>query len=146
MAPRDEDAVDKIFSGCLENLPPLSSKVTIWYLFGVDQKYSNIAPLVVGCQNFYQLHLHGHVDGEEHLDGVGLPQDQGVLQGEARAGVPGGGHEVGGQGRDDQRAHDHRPLHERAQGLSEVQHGTKLHLLWSSEVRIPAHSVRDRHR
>ena len=27
MAPRDEDAVDKIFSGCLENLPPLSSKV-----------------------------------------------------------------------------------------------------------------------
>lgn len=27
MAPRDEEAVDKIFSGCLENLPPLSSKV-----------------------------------------------------------------------------------------------------------------------
>ena len=27
MAPRDEDAVDKIFAGCLENLPPLSSKV-----------------------------------------------------------------------------------------------------------------------
>ena len=27
MAHRDEDDVDKIFSGCLENLPPLSSKV-----------------------------------------------------------------------------------------------------------------------
>ena len=42
-------------------------------------------------QDLYQLHLHRHVDGEEHVDGVGLPQDQGVLQGEARAGVPGGG-------------------------------------------------------
>ena len=28
---------------------------------------------------------------------------------------PGGGHEMGSEGRDDRRAHDHRPLHERAQ-------------------------------
>ena len=27
MAPRDEEAVDKIFAGSMENLPPLSSKV-----------------------------------------------------------------------------------------------------------------------
>ena len=52
----------------------------------------------VGCQDLYELHLHRHVDGEEHTDGVRLPQDQGVLPGEARAGVPGGGHEVGGEG------------------------------------------------
>ena len=93
MAPRDEDAVDKIFSGCLENLPPLSSKV----VNGVKKKLKSLN-LVIGRQNIYQLDLHGHVDGAEHLDGVGVPQDQGVLQGEARAGVPGGGHEVGGQG------------------------------------------------
>ena len=27
MAPKDEKEVDKIFAGCLDNLPPLSSKV-----------------------------------------------------------------------------------------------------------------------
>ena len=27
MAPRDEKTVDNIFAGCLDNLPPLSSKV-----------------------------------------------------------------------------------------------------------------------
>ena len=74
-------------------------------------------------QDLYQLHLHRHVDGEEHVDGVGLPQDQGVLQGEARAGVSGGGHEVGSEGRDDKRARHHCPLHERAPWLSEVLHG-----------------------
>ena len=60
-----------------------------------------------GGANLHQLNLHGHVDGEEHPDGVRLPQDQGVLQREARAGVPGGGHAVGSAGRDDRRAHDH---------------------------------------
>ena len=44
---------------------------------------------VAGGANLHQLHLHWHADGEEHPDGVGLPQDQGVLQGEARARVPG---------------------------------------------------------
>ena len=61
----------------------------------------------LGCPDLHQLNLHGHVDGEEHPDGVRLPQDQGVLQREARAGVPGGGHEVGSARRDDRRAHDH---------------------------------------
>ena len=51
-----------------------------------------------GCENLHQLNLHRHVDGEEHIDGVCLPQDQGVLQGETWVGVPSGGHEVGGQG------------------------------------------------
>ena len=42
-----------------------------------------------GGEDIHQLHLHGHVDGEEHVDGVRLPQDQGVLQGKARTRVPG---------------------------------------------------------
>ena len=90
--------------------------------------------VISGCPDLHELHLHGHVDGEEHPDGVRVPQDQGVLPGEARAGVPGGGHEVGGQGRDDGRAHDHRPLHERAPRLSEVLHGAKLYLFRGTEV------------
>ena len=61
----------------------------------------------LGGPYLHQLHVHGHADGEEHIDGVRLPQDQGVLQGEARSGVPGGRHAVGRQGRDDRRAHDH---------------------------------------
>ena len=65
---------------------------------------------------------------------MGLPQDQGVLQGEARPGVSGGGHEVGSEGRDDQRAHDDLSLYERAAGLSEVLHGAELYLFRSSEV------------
>ena len=60
-----------------------------------------------GGANLHQFNLHGHADGEEHPDGVRLPQDQGVLQREARAGVPGGGHAVGSARRDDRRAHDH---------------------------------------
>ena len=67
---------------------------------------------LTGCQDLHKLHFHWHVDGEEHLDGVCLPQDQGVLQGEAWAGVPGGGHEVGGQGRDDRWTHDNCSLYE----------------------------------
>ena len=39
-----------------------------------------------GCSHLHQLDLHGHADGEEHLDGVGLPKDQGILQ---RAAWPG---------------------------------------------------------
>ena len=36
MAPKDEKAVDKIFAGCLDNLPPLSSKVVEFQLlFGL---------------------------------------------------------------------------------------------------------------
>ena len=42
-----------------------------------------------GGAHLHQLHLHRHVDGEEHVDGVRLPQDQGVLQREAWTGVPG---------------------------------------------------------
>ena len=94
-----------------------------------------------GGEDIHQLHLHGHVDGEEHVDGVRLPQDQGVLPGEARAGVPGGRHEVGGEGRDDGRAHDHGPLHERAARLSEVLHGTKLYLFRCTKVSSPLTSL-----
>ena len=45
--------------------------------------------LDVGGEDLHQLHLHRHVDGEEHLDGVRLPQDQGVLPGETRSRVSG---------------------------------------------------------
>ena len=62
----------------------------------------------VGGANLHQLHVHGHVDGEEHVDGVRLPEDQGVLSRETRPRVPSGGHAVGGARRDDRRAHDHR--------------------------------------
>ena len=42
-----------------------------------------------GCENLHELHLHWHVDGEEHFDGVGVSQDQGILQRETWAGVSG---------------------------------------------------------
>ncbi len=42
-----------------------------------------------GGEDIHKFHLHGHADGEEHANGVGLPQDKGVLQGEARTGVSG---------------------------------------------------------
>ena len=66
----------------------------------------------------------------------------------------GGRYEVGCEGRDDGRAHDHGErkqqesegrlftitstgsLHERTAWVPEIQHGTQLHLLWSSKVRI----------
>ena len=73
-------------------------KTVIFFSLGVSD---GVLLDCVGCEDLHELHLHGHVDGEEHLDGVRLPQDQGVLQGEARPGVPGGGHEVGREGRDD---------------------------------------------
>ena len=72
-----------------------------WILIAVCHKVFS------GGENLHQLDLHWHADGEEHPDGVRLPQDQGVLQGEARAWVPGGRHEVGGARRDDRRAHDY---------------------------------------
>ena len=53
--------------------------------------------LIIGGSDLHELDLHGHVDGEEHLDGVCLPQDQGILPGEAWSGVPSGGHEMGSQ-------------------------------------------------
>ena len=77
---------------------------------------TTLKKLWLGGADLHELDLHRHVDGEEHPDGVRLPEDQGVLQGEARTGVPGGGvpgrplgggHAVGGEGRDDGRAHDH---------------------------------------
>ena len=34
----------------------------------------------IGGEDLHELHLHGHVDGEEHPHGVRLSQDQGVLQ------------------------------------------------------------------
>ena len=78
-----------------------------------------------GGENLHQLDLHWHADGAQHPDGVRLPQDQGVLQGEARAWVPGGRHEVGGARRDDRRAHDYgeekkEESEERRRGMDEV--------------------------
>ena len=75
MAPRDEKTVDNIFAGCLDNLPPLSSKVTSATLV------HEMCFCLSGCPHIHKLNLHGHVDGEKHLDGVGLPKDQGILQG-----------------------------------------------------------------
>ncbi len=55
--------------------------------------FSHVTPhpanLCSGGEDIHKLHLHGHADGEEHANGVGLPQDQGVLQGEAWTGVSG---------------------------------------------------------
>ena len=76
MAPRDEEAVDKIFAGSLDNLPPLSSKVC--NLLSDISKPPSI--ILKGCQNLHQLYIHRHAYGEEHTYGVGLPQDQGILQ------------------------------------------------------------------
>ena len=87
--------MDRIFAGNLDGLPPLSSKVHQHQMQIEDQIN------FVGCADLHKLHLHRHVDGEEHTDGIRLPQDQGVLPGEARARVPGGGHALGCQGRDD---------------------------------------------
>ena len=42
-----------------------------------------------GGSNIYKLNFHRHVDGEEYSHGVGLPQDYGILQRKAWAGVPG---------------------------------------------------------
>ena len=81
MAPRDEKTVDNIFAGCLDNLPPLSSKV-LTFIFVLCQVMLSSS----GCSHLHQLDLHRHADGEEHLDGVGLPKDQGILQ---RAAWPG---------------------------------------------------------
>ena len=42
-----------------------------------------------GGAHLHQFDVHGHVDGEEHVDGVRLPQDQGVLQRETWTGISG---------------------------------------------------------
>lgn len=44
---------------------------------------------IAGGEDLYQLHIHGHADGEEHPHGIRLPQDQRVLPGKARLGIPG---------------------------------------------------------
>ena len=80
MAPRDEKTVDNIFAGCLDNLPPLSSKVISVFNCAVAL-FHGMRFCFSGCSHFHQLDLHGHADGEKHVDGVGLPKDQGILQG-----------------------------------------------------------------
>ena len=42
-----------------------------------------------GGAHLHQFDVHGHVDGEEHVDGVRLPQDQGILQRETWTGISG---------------------------------------------------------
>jgi len=51
--------------------------------------YDCIIFIFQGCADIHKLNLHGHVDGEEHVDGIRLPKDKGVLQGETWTGVPG---------------------------------------------------------
>ena len=85
--PRDEETVDRIFAGNLDGLPPLSSKV-----FFRLQYLCHSFDLFQGGAYLHQFHLHWHVDGEEHVDGIRLSQDQGVLPWEARTGIPGFGH------------------------------------------------------
>ena len=88
--PRDEETVDRIFAGNLDGLPPLSSKVFCLSIFFCSFfVFFHSFYLFQGGAYLHQFHLHGHVDGEEHADGVRLPQDQGVLPREAWAGVPG---------------------------------------------------------
>ena len=73
----------------------MSREIKLWTR---DQILTKVHVLLLtGGPDLHELDLHGHVDGEEHLDGVCLPQDQGILQREARSGVPSGGHEMGGQ-------------------------------------------------
>ena len=85
--PRDEETVDRIFAGNLDGLPPLSSKVDFFQPFVLP--FSTFFYLFQGGAHLHQFHLHWHVDGEEHADGICLPQDQRVLPWEARTGVPG---------------------------------------------------------
>ena len=84
--PRDEETVDRIFAGNLDGLPPLSSKVNF---FNFVLSFFPAFHLFQGGAHLHQFHLHWHADGEEHVDGIRLPQDQGVLSWEARTGVPG---------------------------------------------------------
>ena len=77
---RSKETVDKIFAGNLDGLPPLSSKV--WH---ISESLKHLKMIILGCSDLHEFHLHGHVDGEELPDGVCVPQDQGVLQGEAWA-------------------------------------------------------------
>jgi hypothetical protein len=81
--PRDEETVDRIFAGIVDGIPPLSSKVDT--CMHACTAFTHRP----GGADLHQLHLYRHVDGEEHADGVCLPEDQRVLQGETRAGVPG---------------------------------------------------------
>ena len=53
MAPKDERSVDKIFAGCLDHLPPLSSKVCTFRVMK-SSDWLNI----VGGEDIHQLHLH----------------------------------------------------------------------------------------
>ena len=70
---RSRQIRDQTFAGGLIDLPSLRSKVS-------ESLESDLKEISTsGCSNLYQFNLHGHVDGEEHLDGVRVPQDQGVL-------------------------------------------------------------------
>ena len=58
--------------------------------FKIQRFFLFLKPRIfTGGAHLHQFDVHGHVDGEELLDGVRLPQDQGVLQGKARTRVPG---------------------------------------------------------
>ena len=49
-----------------------------WWLVGRTDKvicrgrFASDNVIFLGCSNFHLVNLHGHVDGEEHIDGVGL--------------------------------------------------------------------------
>ena len=92
MAPRDEDAVDKIFSGCLENLPPLSSKVVRIFTS------STFTDMLMERNTLMEwVYPKIKVSSDEFLKCHNTLFTIGVLQGEARPGVPGGGHAMGCQ-------------------------------------------------
>ena len=59
----DDEAIDKIFQGVLEDLPRPTSKVALSPRCCIDIKF-------LGCAYFHQLDLHRHDDGEEHSDAV----------------------------------------------------------------------------
>ena len=103
----DDETIDKIFQGVLEDLPRQTSKVKNFfcpnsYLLGLILDFLTSGLLVnnlfishrfiysshlslTGCANFHELHFHRHDDGEEHTDAVCVSKTQNILQGETRA-------------------------------------------------------------
>ena len=171
MAPRDEKTVDNIFAGCLDNLPPLSSKV-----ISVFNSVVTICHEILRLFAFSPARPSRTCWWRETRWWSGFTQRS---RNTARSdmalnfkweqelhsrmdkswNISGCGHEVGSQRRDDKRAYDHSrtdrmidncvslgSLYEWAERLSEVQHGTEFHLLWRPEVRLQANSLRDRDR
>ena len=126
MPARDERVVDSIFAGCIDNLPPLSSKVvrifTSSTFTDMLMERNTLMEWVYPKIKEYCREKHGLefqvVDmrwgvrdemTNEHMTTVGPHLPSLAHQG---------------------------ALHERAARLPKVQHGAQLHLLWGPEIRL----------